>query len=346
LANKKPSQSGKNTPRKPAQKSTAARKTAAKNSQKQGGVNLVAIVFILVALFGGFGIYLENNSARTADVTAKAAVNPVSSGVMEVNFIDVGQGSSALITDGEFAVLIDGGEAEFSETVIDFIKAKNIKKLDYVFATHPHSDHIGGLPEVIDEFAVDEIIMPKIPDEDIPTTKIYENFLDAADRNDTVLTETKAGDIFSAGQMNFTVLSPEDGESYSDLNDYSTVLMLSYGDTRWLFTGDAEKPVEKALVESGANLSADVLAVGHHGSSNSSTADFLAEVSPQIAVISCGKGNDYGHPTDEALSRLGEYTDRIFRTDISGTIIFKTNGETIAINEISEREENGYSGEN
>jgi competence protein ComEC len=343
LANKKPSQGGKNTPRKTTTRKSAPRKNTA---SKQGGVNLFAVVFILVALFGGFGIYLENNSAKTADVTAKAAVSPVSSGVMEVDFIDVGQGASALITNGEFAVLIDGAEAEYSETITAFIKEKDIEKLDFIFATHPHSDHIGGLPDIIDTFSVGEIVMPKIPDDDTPTTKIYENFLDAAYRNDAVLTETKAGDIFQIGQMSFTVLSPEDGESYSDLNDYSTVLMLSYGDTRWLFTGDAEKPVEKALVESGANLSADVLAVGHHGSANSSTADFLAEVSPQIAVISCGKGNDYGHPTDEALSRLGDYTDRIYRTDISGTIIFKTDGETIAINENTEREENGNSGEN
>jgi competence protein ComEC len=329
---------------KPAAKKGATRKSAPKKPpRKLGGI---ALLIIAIAIFFGFGSHLERQSEAAADVTAKATAAAANAGIMEVSFIDVGQGGSTLITDGTHSILIDAGEIEYAETVADFIKEKGIKKLDLVIATHPHSDHLGGLPGVLEKIPADEIIIPKIPDDKTPTTKIYENFLDTADTQDIPLRETFAGDSFGIGRVQFEVISPVDGADYSDLNDYSIVLILTYGDTRWLFTGDAEKPAEKDLLASGVNLSADVLSVGHHGSANSSTADFLAEVAPQIAVISCGKDNEYGHPTDEALTRLGEYTKRIYRTDISGTVILKTDGKTIAIskNEDTEGAQNDHSG--
>jgi competence protein ComEC len=333
----------KQTGGKPTSKKSASRKTAPKKPpRKLGGV---AILIIVIAAFFGFGSYLERQSEAAADVVAKGAATAAAD-VMEVDFIDVGQGDSTLITDGTHAILIDAGETDYADTVASFIEDKGIKKLDLVIATHPHSDHLGGLPGVLKKIPAGEIMIPKIPDDKTPTTKIYENFLDTADAQNIPLRETFAGDSFDVGDIHFDVLSPEKNADYNDLNDYSTVLMLTYGDTRWLFTGDAEKPAENDILESGVNLSADVLSVGHHGSANSSTADFLVEIAPQIAVISCGKDNEYGHPTDEALTRLGEYTERILRTDISGTITLKTNGETISINnkEDTEGAQNGNSG--
>jgi competence protein ComEC len=323
---------------------TASRKNAPK---KPGKVNGVAVLIIIIAVFFGFGTYLERQSEAAEGVTAKAAAT-ANSGVLEVSFIDVGQGDSTLITDGAHSILIDAGEVEYADTVIEFIESKGIKKLDLVIATHPHSDHLGGLPEVLEKIKTDEIIIPKIPDDKTPTTKIYETFLDTADAQNITLRETFAGDSFEIGDIHFTVLSPKTDADYDDLNDYSTVVLIAYGDTRWLFTGDAEKPAEKDLLASGVNLSADVLSVGHHGSGNSSTVDFLEAVEPQIAVISCGRDNEYGHPSAEALSRLALYTDRIYRTDKDGTITLITNGETIAINNLAdtESEQNGYSGKN
>jgi competence protein ComEC len=247
---------------------------------------------------------------------------------MEVSFIDVGQGSSALITVGERAMLIDGGED--GDAVCNFLDSKGIGKLDFIIATHPHSDHIGGLPDVIKTFGAKELIMPVITGDLTPTTRVYENLLAAADENDVTVTAAKAGGQFQLGEASFTILSPPKNAEFKDLNDYSAVTMLYFGSTRWLFTGDAEKAAEEYLTDSGINLSADVLAVGHHGSDTSSTADFLAEAAPQIAVISCGKDNEYGHPDDTVLKRLGVYTDRIYRTDTDGTVTLKTNGEKIA----------------
>jgi competence protein ComEC len=335
----------KQTSGKPPARKAASRKAAPKKQPRS--LSGVAVLIIVIAAFFGFGSYLERQSEAAADVVAKAAAN-VGASVMEVNFIDVGQGDSTLITDGTHSILIDAGETEYADTVASFIENKGIKKLDLVIATHPHSDHLGGLPGVLLKIPADEIIIPKIPDDKTPTTKIYETFLDTADTGDIPLRETFAGDSFDVGDIHFDVLSPEKNADYDDLNDYSTVIMLTYGDTRWLFTGDAEKPAEKDLLGSGVNLSADVLSVGHHGSANSSTADFLAEIEPQIAVISCGRDNDYGHPTDEALTRLGLYTERIYRTDISGTITLKTNGETIGVGnkEDTEGAQNDYSGTN
>jgi beta-lactamase superfamily II metal-dependent hydrolase len=298
---------------------------------KQTGINSFAVLFVILAVFAAFGIYLETISNAPEEITAKAALAVSEEALLEVSFIDVGQGQSILIKDAENAVLIDAGEAEYGETVSDFVKSAGVDTLDLIIASHPHSDHIGGLPAVMENVAVREVRLPIIPDDKTPTTRIYENFLDAVSDGDIPLTETSAGDEINIGAMRLKVLSPEKNAEYNDLNDYSAVIMLSYGDTCFLFTGDAEKPAESILTESGYNLSADVLAVGHHGSSNSSTENFLAEVKPQIAVISCGKDNDYGHPTAEALARLGVYTDKIYRTDIDQTVVIITNGKDIKI---------------
>jgi beta-lactamase superfamily II metal-dependent hydrolase len=350
LANKK--QPSKKSPQKKSDSASAANKTN-KNSggktsrikNRGGGINGVALLFVILAAFAAFGIYLERNSETPTEFTAKAVAEAPRENVLEVSFIDVGQGQSILINDGENAVLIDGGEAEYGETVCSFIKESGVKKLDMIIASHPHSDHIGGLPDVIENIKTDELVFPVIPNDKTPTTKIYENLLDAAEEYDLSVFEVSAGDVFDINEMHFTVLSPEKGADFNDLNDYSAVIMLSFGDTRWLFTGDAEKPAEKIMTESGFNLSADVLAVGHHGSANSSTEAFLEKTAPQIAVISCGKDNDYGHPTDEALSRLGEYAKEIYRTDLDGTVTFKTNGVTIykVKQSETESEENDYS---
>lgn len=257
---------------------------------------------------------------------------------VRVHYIDVGQGDSIFIEAGPKTILIDAGEKEYGTKVSDYISGLGYNKLDIVTATHPHSDHIGGLPEVLGNFEIGTVIMPKIADDMVPTTKVYEKLLAAiSDRN---INAAAASDSLSfvwsdsAGEkIMFRILGPVT-DKYSDLNSYSVVSKLIYNDVSFLFTGDMENNAEEDLIYDGADLKATVLKVGHHGSSTSSSPAFLKKVSPLAAVIQCGKDNSYGHPHEETLERLSKYTDKIYRTDESGTIMIITDGKTaVAVKE-------------
>jgi competence protein ComEC len=290
----------------------------------------LSLPLIIILLLIAVGLTVSTIYELRDEGTEVAENEPISVSFEKftVHIIDVGQGDSELIVYGEKAMLIDAGEAEYGETVVSYLHNLGITKLEYIIATHPHSDHIGGLTEVIENFEVGKIITPKLPEDMTPTTKVYERFIDAVAAKGYKLTAAAAGDKFTFGDAEFTVLSPDKNADFSDLNDYSVVIRLVYKNSRWLFTGDAEKPAEDAMLLSGADLSADILKVGHHGSGNSSTEEFLAAVKPKWAVIEVGAGNSYNHPTDEALTRIEEYA-RIFRTDNDGTVVFETDGEVI-----------------
>ncbi|MBQ8569716.1 MAG: MBL fold metallo-hydrolase [Oscillospiraceae bacterium] len=243
-----------------------------------------------------------------------------------VYYIDVGQGDCQLIVSGDSAVLIDAGEAEYADKVCDFISSLGIDKLDYVIGTHPHSDHIGGLPKVISDFEVGKILVPKITGDMVPASETYENLLDAVSEKGMKLTAARPGNTYELDGAELEILAPV-MDSYDDLNDYSVVCRAVKGDTSFLFTGDASQTSESDMNGSGQELSADVLKVGHHGSRSSSTKKFLERVQPVICVIGVGADNSYGHPTEEVLEKLGEYTDKIYRTDINGTVAIYSDGE-------------------
>lgn len=261
--------------------------------------------------------------------------------LLAVYIIDVGQGDSTLITAGGKSILIDAGESEYAGTVSSFISSKGIDHLDYIIATHPHSDHIGAMSEIISSFGADKIIVPRLPDEMIPTTKTYEKFLLSVKNSGSKLTAAVAGTEYEISEINgmpviMTVLAPVDSADYSDLNNYSVCIRLDYGITSWLFTGDLSKEGERDLLSSGADIDVTAYKVAHHGSSSSSSEDFIKAVSPALCVISCETGNSYGHPNDEVMERLSGFTQSIYRTDLNSSVSVYSDGERLYVS--SEKE--------
>ena len=242
-----------------------------------------------------------------------------------VAFLDVGQGDSILIWSRDNAVLIDGGNPNQRDTVLGYLRRAGITRLDYVVATHPHRDHIGGLVGVLGRVDVGRVLMPDV----VHTTDTFENFIAVIENNQIPATAPVPGERFTAGIIEFTVLAPITGGS--NLNDASIVLRLEHGDTSFLFTGDAEAVSERAMIASGRNLRSDVLKVGHHGSRTSTTAAFLDAVQPLAAVISVGRGNQFGHPHDEVVERLVDRGIAIYRTDLMGTVFMATDGVRVVL---------------
>jgi competence protein ComEC len=247
-------------------------------------------------------------------------------GSVTVHFIDVGQGDATLIQTGEGSVLIDGGDRQAGAAVVQYLKDANVGRLAYVIATHPHSDHIGGLINVFGAFEAGAVIMPKVAH----STVTFERFLEAIEKNNIPLQEPAAGQTFTLGGAVFAIVAPNE-KDYRNLNNYSVSLRMHYGGTSFLFTADAEKESEHEMLENKRGLSAQVLHVGHHGSATSTTQAFLDAVSPEIAVISVGKGNSFGHPHGEVIKRLENAGAAIYRTDLHGTIIMSTDGRSLTI---------------
>lgn len=240
----------------------------------------------------------------------------------EIHFIDVGQGDAALvICDGE-SMLIDGGNVNDSGMMYTYLKNRDIDHLDYIVATHAHEDHIGGLAGALNYATVDTVLCP-VTSYDSDT---FDDFIKYIEYRNTEITVPVVGDEFDLGEAKVKIL----GCNASDnTNDTSIILKITYGNTSFLFTGDAEREAENAVIESGVDLESTVLKVGHHGADSSTSYLFLREVMPKYAVISVGENNDYGHPTDEVLSRLRDADVTVYRTDIQGTIICKSDGKTV-----------------
>ena len=237
-----------------------------------------------------------------------------------VHYIDVGQGDSELVCcNGEY-MLIDAGEPDASDAVLEYLDRHGIDKLDYLVCTHGHSDHCGGLDAVVESLEVETVFTSPYAD-DSPS---YEIFADAVYNAGLELTVPELGESYRLGEASFSFIGPL--EDYDNQNDDSLVMRLEYGDTSFLFTGDMTAKAEKDLINDGADLRCDVLKVGHHGSSGSSCYQFLYEAQPGIGVISCEKGNSYGHPHEETLSRLADADVTVCRTDLEGSIVIFSDG--------------------
>ena len=241
----------------------------------------------------------------------------------EVYYIDVGQADSTLIIcDGE-TLLIDGGNVGDSDLIYTFLKNKGISHLDYVVCTHAHEDHVGGLSGALHAATASHVYSP-VTEYD---SKAFQNFVKVVNKQGLSLTLPPAGTVFSLGSAEISILGPL--KEYSETNNTSIVIKATHGDISFLFTGDMERVAEMDLIEAGIDLSADVLKVGHHGSSTSSSYAFIYEVMPKYGIISCGKNNSYGHPHEEVLSRFRDSETKLFRTDLQGTIVCRSDGKSL-----------------
>lgn len=244
---------------------------------------------------------------------------------LKIHYIDVGQGDSILVQVNNKNLLIDAGTNESEKKLIEYLDKQNIKKLDYVVATHPHEDHIGGMAAVIKKYPIGEVYAPKKSS----TTKTYENMLNEIKAKNLKISEAKAGVKLDLDKnVNCEMLAPNSND-YEDTNNYSAVIKITYGDNSFLFTGDAEAISEMEMVKKDINLKADVLKVGHHGSNSSTCSNFLDKVNPKYAVISVGKGNDYGHPNKAVMDKLKAKNITVYRTDECGSIVTISNGKEI-----------------
>lgn len=295
--------------------------------------SLIAVVIVVLA--GLLGINNEEISklaneiglgnlinSESTEVANQNNITPVN-GELQVYYIDVGQADSILIINKEDAMLIDAGNNEDGEDVVNFIKDKGITKLDYVVGTHPHEDHIGGLDDVINsDIEIENVLMPKIE----TTTKTFGDVVDAISNKGLTVKAPSKGDTFTLGDSNLEVMTDSILDE-DNLNLSSITLRLQYGNNSFLFMGDSEEENEKTITWP----KTDVLKVGHHGSNTSSSEEFLNEVKPSISIIMAGEGNSYGLPKEEIVERLENVGSKVYRTDKNGTIEVTSDGNNINV---------------
>lgn len=242
-------------------------------------------------------------------------------GTMTVSFLDVGQGDSILLQGADFTILIDAGRHD-REDVVPQLEEHGVESIDLLVGTHPHADHIGQFPQVLDRYPVAEVWMSG----DTNTTQIFEDTLDAIAETGAGYHEPRAGEVYQIGLARLEVVYPN--QVTGDINDGSIVLRVVFGDVVFLFTGDAEASSEQAMLASGRDLHAQILKLGHHGSDTSSTLGFLQAVDPEVAIWSAAKDNEYGHPHASVIERLTSLGIPVFGTATEGSIVVCTNGQT------------------
>ena len=299
------------------------KKEMKKAAQKGQFGKLIIFALLLLALY----IYNANTQDPSATVYENGTLDAAKT--MAVHFIDVGQADAAYIVlpDGA-SMLIDAGENASEDALAAYFDRYDINTLDYAVFTHPHEDHIGGADVVFDLCTVKNVILPDAE----ATSSTYEKMLSCIADSGAKVMLAEVGDTYTLGAASFEILGPVSPSS-DDLNNASILLRLTYGDTSFLFTGDAEAKAEAAALSAvgTTKLNADVLKVGHHGSNTSSSDAFLEAVTPSVAVISCGENNDYGHPHDAILQRLALYTQHIFRTDLLGSVRVFSDGTALLV---------------
>ncbi len=297
----------------------------------------ILLAFLLILSGCGSSAVTQDHASTPSNTTETAPVSQPpnennrqvsTTGRLAVHFIDVGQGDSILLQlPDRQTMLVDAGPNEAGSAVVSYLQEQGVEKIDYLVATHPHADHIGGMDNVIQAFEIVKVYMPRVT----TTTESFESVLRSLKAKGLKITPAKAGlTILDRNGLKISFAAPC-RSGYEDLNNWSAVLKVRYGGISFLLTGDAQAESEQEMLASGADMKADVLKVGHHGSYSSTTPAFLKAVSPKYAVISVGAGNDYGHPHRETLARLASAGVKVYRTDRDGTVIFVSDGKTLTV---------------
>lgn len=283
-------------------------------------IGLIVAACIVGGSYLGSEVFQNQENTVTAEKTVNNSIPLEADDQLQIYFFDVGQADSILlISDGE-TMLIDAGNNEDGDMLVEKIKGLGITTLNYVIGTHPHEDHIGGLDDIIENFEIENVYMPKIQ----TNTKTFEDVLDALQTKNLSVTSPEVGSTFVVGKANCEVMQCGQGtaEEKNNLNLSSIVIRTTFGEQSFLFMGDSETENEEARTWPQTN----VLKVAHHGSDTSSSESFLEQVKPQIAIISVGEGNSYGHPAQTILNKLSNVDCRVYRTDKMGTILLKSDG--------------------
>lgn len=301
-----------------------ARKKKDKKAQTILSSIAILVIATIATLFGGIEEYFKTENTKVVHtITAEESENIVLEGEnhLQIHFFDVGQADSILLIHEGKSMLIDAGNNEDGDLIVQHIKRLGIQKIDYLIGTHPHEDHIGGMDDVIQNFEIGSIYMPKVQ----TNTKTFEDVLDAILEKNMTVTTPQIGDKFSVGGVECEVMLCGTGnkEEQKNLNLSSLVIRASYQEQSYLFMGDSEKENEQSRTWPQTN----VLKVGHHGSDTSSGTPFLNQILPQIAIIQVGKENTYGHPKQITLNKLEKLSTLVYRTDKKGNILIETDGK-------------------
>lgn len=293
---------------------------------------LIGIIIILGIINNYNNIFAFEEFNSNNDVASTKNEKQVRDvkGKLEMHTIDVGQGDSILLLQDDKVMLIDCGPRAQGKKVVEYLKNIGIEKIDILIGTHPHEDHMGGMAEVINSFEIGVLYTSDFDDEDI-TTVYYMKFLEAVESKNVKWETKKAKDKFNFGEAEVTVLAPSK-DKYDNTNNYSLALMVSFGETDIMLTGDAEKLIENEILELNYNIECEILKAGHHGSDTSNTNNFLKKVNPSYVIISAGLDNSYNHPIKSVMERFKSMGIEVYRTDEAGDIVMTTDGKDIQFN--------------
>lgn len=297
----------------------------------------VAGILLLLLLFGGcaanaapmdkegsIGAVEADSNEQVLPDTESVSADEVN-GELVVTFLDVGQGNATLIeNDGKY-MLIDGGDREYSSFVVSYLKRAGVEELEYVIASHYDADHLNGVVGVLHAFPCETVLAADYDTD----TRVYDAFCEVVTERDIELIYPSVGTVYTFGDAEFTIVCP-DNYSYADVNDNSVGIRLVHGKNSFLICGDAGEKSERAMLDGGVLLDADVYLASHHGSDSSSSGEFLAAITPEAVVFSVGADNSYGHPSQRVLSDVAEIGADVYRTDLQGTICVTSDGQSLS----------------